>query len=407
MDDPTPHLERFSSYDQAIREFQWHIPQRVNIAAAICRRHPDSITRIALSDIRKGGANTYTFGGLDYFSDKFATALLECDIKPGDAVSIALPPSAELAIALLGSIKAGAVAVPLSPSTRTDFAAHVLQVTRAKVIILNESQLAELPLENVAPKETETCFIVGDLPTTQVMSCTYKSFWSVVDRCSSDFRAIEPESDSPVLVCFVETKEKSYGVVHSARSVMSQLSGFEFFNDFGGNAVFWAGDDWSSPTVLLGTLYPAWWYGCSMIADSSDREVAITHLVDQFEITNIYSEAQWQGELPKMTSSLNEVFGTPETGWLIGNSNKWVEPGAPSVSRVVPGRLVQVIDSNGNSLPAGAVGQIAIHKSDPGLFTEYYGEGKNVSIGEWFLIGESGFKTEAGELRFARQGLKL
>src|SRR5438093_1827810 len=115
--DPTPHLESFASYEQASREFRWLIPQRLNIATAICRRHPDAVTRIALSDIKEGGINTYTFGGLDYLSDKFATALSESGISQGDSVAVVLPPSAALAIAHLGALKTGAVVVPLSMSS--------------------------------------------------------------------------------------------------------------------------------------------------------------------------------------------------------------------------------------------------------------------------------------------------
>ena len=95
--DPTPNLKRFSSYEQACREFRCQIPQRFNIGAAICRRQPDAVTRIALHDVKKGGINTYTFGGLDFLSDKFATLLSESGVSQGDAVVVVLPASAALA----------------------------------------------------------------------------------------------------------------------------------------------------------------------------------------------------------------------------------------------------------------------------------------------------------------------
>lgn len=97
-------------------------------------------------------------------------------------------------------------------------------------------------------------------------------------------------------------------------------------------------------------------------------------------------------------TSLNGVLGTPEAGWIIGNSRKWVELPKTSSYRVVPGRFVGVIDESGNTLPHGIVGEIAIHTSDPGLFIGYHGEAADVSHGDWFLIGLSGYKTEAGEL---------
>src|SRR4029453_14197437 len=99
--DPTPHLERFETYDQAFREFKWIIPERFNIACAICRRHPDAITRVALKEVREAGINTYPFGALDFLSDKFAMALSESGIKQGDSVAVMLAQSAALAVAHL------------------------------------------------------------------------------------------------------------------------------------------------------------------------------------------------------------------------------------------------------------------------------------------------------------------
>ncbi|HEX8089820.1 MAG TPA: AMP-dependent synthetase, partial [Blastocatellia bacterium] len=86
MIDPTPHLERFESYDQACREFRWRIPERFNIAVAISNRHKDAITRVAVSDVMPGGINTYTFGGIDFLSDKFAFSLARSGVREGDAV---------------------------------------------------------------------------------------------------------------------------------------------------------------------------------------------------------------------------------------------------------------------------------------------------------------------------------
>ncbi|HTG17733.1 MAG TPA: hypothetical protein VK747_20975, partial [Blastocatellia bacterium] len=63
-DDPTPHLERFGSYERACREFRWRIPDSFNIANSILSRHTDAVTRAALIEARPGGLNTYTYGGL-------------------------------------------------------------------------------------------------------------------------------------------------------------------------------------------------------------------------------------------------------------------------------------------------------------------------------------------------------
>src|SRR4029078_1085219 len=93
-DDPTPHLKKFQSDESASSEFhssgfyssEFHltVPDRFNIADAICKRHADAVTRIAVLDAKPAGKNTYTYGGLDFLSDKFATVLAQCGISQGD-----------------------------------------------------------------------------------------------------------------------------------------------------------------------------------------------------------------------------------------------------------------------------------------------------------------------------------
>src|SRR5438477_7485628 len=184
--DPTPHLERFDSYEQACREFHWLIPQRINIATAICRRHPDAVTRIALSDVKEGGINTYTFGGLDYLSDKFATALSESGISQGDPVAVVLPPSAALAIAHLGALKTGAMVVPLSMASDAALLEFALADSDARALVVDESIYGKVETVGRNLPKSKSRFVVRDLRPT-VARPDFKDFWSEVDRSSSDF----------------------------------------------------------------------------------------------------------------------------------------------------------------------------------------------------------------------------
>ncbi|MEW6212686.1 MAG: hypothetical protein AB1631_30455, partial [Acidobacteriota bacterium] len=77
-----PRLSRFKSYQTATRYFRWPSLDRFNLAAAVLRRNDQS--RTALIEVRKSGENTYTFGAMDFFSDKFANALHRAGLKRGD-----------------------------------------------------------------------------------------------------------------------------------------------------------------------------------------------------------------------------------------------------------------------------------------------------------------------------------
>ena len=411
MIDPTPHLERFTSYAEASREFQWSIPERMNLAAEILRRHPDPVTRIALKENKFGGINTYTFGALDFLSDKFANALSQCDINAQSRVIIALPPSAALAVAQLGCLKTASVVVPISPFSNPTLIEHVINTTHSSAIILEESVSASLGDIVRFPADI-TRFEVRDLrPTANAIAST-KDFWTEIDRCSSDFEPLEIHSESPAFIFFIERNDERVGVVHSVRSVIGQLAAFEFFTKKEGPAaqtrkarrlhsqqasVYWAGAEWSSVFSLLGVLYPAWWYGCSVIVNATG-DSSFTQTLKDCEATDFFVTASTQSTIPPAhRAQPYELYGTAETGWIFGFSEKWTGSHAERSCRVVPGRSIEIIDSEGQVLRSNTIGQIAVHRSDVGLFSEYSGASE-APAGDWLLIGKSGHKDETGEL---------
>src|SRR5439155_10725727 len=143
------------------------------------------------------------------------------------------------------------------------------------------------------------------------------------------------------------------------------------------DSVFWTAGDWSSPSVLLGLLYPAWWYGCSVVAGTPEDGAGVQSV------------------------PLTESYDKPETGWISGRCERWFATTAGSVGRPVPGRSVEIIDKNGNVLPALQAGHVAVHKSDSGLFSGYHGAATRTAaafIGDWFLTGDVGYKNEDGDL---------
>lgn len=374
-DDPTPHLERFDSYEQACREFSWLIPKRFNIAGAICRRHRDAVTRMALNEVKEAGNNSYTFGGLDFLSDKFATSLSESGVEQGDSVAVILAQSAALAVAQLGVLKLGAVVVPLSISSDQEALKHALADSNAKAVVIDESIQATAALFGPKLFGPDQLFVVRDLRLRSSIT-NHRDFWSEVDRASSDFETLETDARSPAFIFYAESKGKPIGVVHSHTSLIGQLTAFEMCSNLEPDArsVFYPASDWSSPSAVLGMLYPAWWYGCSVVALND-----------------------WAGRALGVT---NQVYGKPETGCIAG-SGRWFPTRDDSVGRAAPGHSIEIIDEDGNILSPGETGRLAVHKSDPALFSEYHNAPERTAAsfcGDWFLTGDVGFKNEAGDL---------
>jgi amino acid adenylation domain-containing protein len=100
--------------------------------------HPDTV---ALSC--RGG--TMTFAEVEEKANRVANALLECGVKPGDFVGMALPRGFGLVIAMLGIAKSGAAYVPIDASYPNERALFMLKDAHCTVLLSTERRSAELP----------------------------------------------------------------------------------------------------------------------------------------------------------------------------------------------------------------------------------------------------------------------
>lgn len=94
------------------------------------------------------GAAT-SFNKLDELSDKFAIWLTDRDyLKKGDKVAIMLPNCLQFAVALIGILKAGMVAVPCNPLYTKDEIFHQIKDSDSKILIALDNIL-ESPLKAI------------------------------------------------------------------------------------------------------------------------------------------------------------------------------------------------------------------------------------------------------------------
>ena len=93
------------------------------------------------------GEGRMTYGELDAAASALATRLHAADVGRGDRVAILLPNGIEAAVAIYGTLRAGAAIVPLNPTIKADKLAYVLRDCEATSIVTDD-QLA--PLANEA-----------------------------------------------------------------------------------------------------------------------------------------------------------------------------------------------------------------------------------------------------------------
>lgn len=117
-----PRLTDYTSYADAQRHFSfarlWELfdgdRDRLNITHECVDRWAGDTTRVAIRIAYDDGrAEAITFQALSSLSSRFAHYLLAHGIAQGDRIAIMLEPSLPFYAALFGTMKAGAVAVPL------------------------------------------------------------------------------------------------------------------------------------------------------------------------------------------------------------------------------------------------------------------------------------------------------
>ncbi|HKV38980.1 MAG TPA: AMP-binding protein [Blastocatellia bacterium] len=452
--DPTPHLKRFVTYEEAARSFQWRIPEKFNIATAVCGKHPDGATRIALIDVKPGGASTYTFAGIDFLSDKFATVLRAAGIGQGDRVAVILPQSASLPIAHLAILKLGAIVVPLTTLFGAAALEFRLRDSGAKAAVLDHSTLERL--ESVAGNLDNLRILFvddgqsGELHEEVARKSVneLRSFWREVTEASSELNAPgdastdDTDSSAPAFILYTSgSTGDPKGAVHCHRFLIGHLTAIEMcYNfDFAADTVFWTPADWAWVGALFDLLYPAWYYGRPVIAYRQPKfnASATFGVLERFNVTNVFIPPtalrlmkmeepwprsrftlklrnifsggepltpeihQWAGEA--LGASINEGYGQTEANMLVSNCQRWFPAKIGSMGRAAPGHTIEIIDDGGNVLAPGKTGHIALRAPDPVLFLGYLNASGKTSaafIGNWLNTGDTGWKDEDGYFWF-------
>ncbi|WP_330249385.1 AMP-binding protein [Nocardia sp. NBC_00565] len=112
-------------------------------AELLCDRHPAD--RVAFTIVDPDLTSTdLTYGELRKRSQRFAAALADLGVEPGDRVATLMSKSADLVIALLGIWRRGAVHVPLFTAFAPPAIAFRLEASRAALVIADADQASKL-----------------------------------------------------------------------------------------------------------------------------------------------------------------------------------------------------------------------------------------------------------------------
>tara|TARA_Y100000815_G_scaffold139239_1_gene125806 strand:- start:29654 stop:31282 length:1629 start_codon:yes stop_codon:yes gene_type:complete len=420
------------SYDDLVSRFRWDIPERFNIGVACADRHAPE--KPAIIDWSGNRPVTLSFGELSEKSNRFAAALAALGVRRGDRVAILLPQCFETPIAHLAIYKLGAIAVPMAMQFGPDAIAYRLNLSGAAAIVLDQSGLAKLAAsQEDFPALKERISIDGGADA--------RDFDALVAGGAADFEPADTGPDDPALMIFTSgTTGQPKGALHAHRVLLGHLPGVETHHEFlpQPGDLLWTPADWAWAGGLLNVLLPGLYHGIPVIAARAPRfsaEWALS-LMEKAGVRNAFlpptalrmlatlgprardfdlklrtlgsgGEALGRETLAWCRDNLgltvNEFYGQTECNLVLAACAALdvVRPG--SMGKPVAGHRVAVIDDNGNELPPGEQGQVAIRHPDPVMFLEYWGNPdatKAKFIGDWMTTGDQGMRDEDGYFFF-------
>ncbi|MFX0576788.1 AMP-binding protein [Nocardia nepalensis] len=131
-------------------------------ADLLCDRHPAD--RVAFTIVDPDLTSTdLTYGELRERSQRFAAALADLGVAPGDRVATLMSKSADLVVALLGIWRRGAVHVPLFTAFAAPAIAFRLEASGATIVIADADQATKLaPGDDIPADPPWRVIIAGD-----------------------------------------------------------------------------------------------------------------------------------------------------------------------------------------------------------------------------------------------------
>ena len=433
---PDTTVQKAATWGEMRSNFQWPRYANYNIAEQICERwarfEPE---RRALTYLRPDGEiRDYSYVQLSRASSRLANALREHGLGRGDRCAVLLPQTPETVLTHLACYKLGAIVVPLFTLFGEDGLRYRLQDSGAKALVTDVANLEKI------------LNIRDDLPDLEMIYSIdqreggTRGFWQELGKAADHCAMADTGPDDPAFISYTSgTTGPPKGALHAHRVLLGHLPGVETHHNFFPQKgdCSWTPADWAWMGGLTNVMMPSLNYGVPLVAHRMakfDPDHAFW-LMQHLGVRNSFLpptalKLMRQAGGPKQPLSLrsvgsggealgagllewgqanlgvtiNEFYGQTECNLVLGNCHEIFPPRPGSTGRPVPGHDVAIIDSAGNVLPAGEIGEIAVRRPDPAMFLEYWNQPEKTAekfIGDWMRTGDEAHMDDQGYFHFS------
>ena len=428
--------EALAGYRRSVEAFRWEVPEAFNFGRDVVDRWAENPARPALLARDAGGAERrLSYREVAEGSNRVAHLLRDLDVGAGDPLIVLLPRVPEWQLVTVGALKAGALVIPGSTLLRPKDIAYRAQHSGAVAIIAAAAQAPAIDAVRAEiPGVRHFLCLVGE---DEALPEGWSDLRTELARQPNDASAGRAtRASDPALVYYTSgTTGPPKAVLHAHAYTWAQRYTSQVWHGAREGDRIWTTSDTGWAKAAYGVIFGPWSCGTEVVlvdgrfdprtelkllaelapqvfcAPPTEFRLLVKEDLSDFAAPNL-RECVSAGEPlnPEVIRAWREAtgltirdgYGQTETILLIGNF-----PGVPvrpgSMGLPMPGHRVEIIAEDGSVLPAGEVGDIALHGDAPSLFREYWRDpeaSRGCRRGDWYLSGDRAYRDEDGYFWF-------
>ncbi len=428
-----------SDYDAASREITWDkIREEIdglpggalNMAHECLDRHLKTARRTKVAMLwegKNGEQETYTFEQMVKGANKAANGLRALGVEKGDRVFVFLERIPECYFTVFGALKLGAIIGPLFSAFGPDAVKDRLADSGAKVLVTSPELWSKVQDIRSDLPALETVVLVTRRAKAEPGDGVV--LWDeAIAGQPDEFETLRTNPEDYSVMHYTSgTTGKPKGAVHVHNAIIGQFATGKYVLDLHEDDVFWCTAD---PGWVTGTSYgmfAPWSNGATSLVYEGGFSAGHWYgLIQKYKVTVWYSAPtairmlmKAGDEVPKKhdlsslryTMSVGEplnpeavvwsekVLGLPfhdnwwqtETGAIMVANYPIMEIRPGSMGRPFPGIEPAIIDDDGNELPPGEEGNLAVRPGWPSMFRTYWRREEMYNskfMNGWYITGD-------------------
>jgi acetyl-CoA synthetase len=403
-----------TSYEEAVAQHRWEVPDRYNIASDVCDKHPRDKLAMIHEDFH-GTVQEVTWGELQDDANRFANVLTAHGVQRGDRVAMLLPPTPQTAAAFFGTWKTGAILLSMSVLYGDEGIRHRLTDSQAKVLVTNQANAGRIEAGLI-----DEILILDD---------------ELLRGADTSFDTVDTAADDPAQLYYSSgTTGLAKGILHAHRYILAHEE-FIYCHDVRDGEIFHGMGEWAWAAGICPLIGP-WRLGAVQAVYQREggfdpgKQLAF---LSKHGVTNVFATPTAIRSMMSISDAgtrypqkfrivcsagepLNpeairwfrdqygitvlDFYGLTESYPLVANY-PFMEVREGSMGRAMPGWDVAILDEDEHPVAQGERGEICLRaRSNPHYPLGYWNrppeDSEEVFGGEWFHTKDAAKQDEDG-----------